>query len=36
MTLWGGRFDGDPDEICEQASERALRDLAAALARVAA
>lgn len=30
------RFDGDPDEICEQASERALRDLAAALARVAA
>lgn len=30
------RFDGEPDEICEQASERALRDLSAALARVIA
>lgn len=28
------RFEGEPDEISQQASERALRDLAAALARV--
>lgn len=28
------RFDGEPEDICEQASEQALRDLASVLARV--